>query len=441
MKFRGPGGFARRRRRRPALPRPAPALNYARDTVPERLRDFAASHAAAQRFNPARQKGERNLAAPSRKKLKVGIVSANWGAAAHLPAWRSLGGQVEVTAMCTSREETARQAAAKFSIARPFWSYEAMCADPEIDIIDAGTNPILREKIVTAALAGGKHVINQMPFAESYAVAARLEALRARQAVQGGGATSLLGLPHLWLMKEMLDAGEIGEVFQVQCDWQMSFFLEIMPGFPYIWFRKSGLGVSVTRNNGSHMLHALRHLFGPVERVSANIKIQLKQWRLPDGEIAEAETDDTCHALLDFSSGAMGMLSTSWTAADSPGFYIEAFGRKGRLRLSALRYPSVDTAKLYFARSAIGHQPGGAEVPVPERLLTIAGERFSFGEADYMNGGQRASLARLFECFVHAIHGEGEPLPSFARCAEIQGLIESLYQSNERKTWATAPRI
>ncbi len=33
-------------------------------------------------------------------RLKVGIVSANWGALAHLPAWRLLGDQVEVTAIC-----------------------------------------------------------------------------------------------------------------------------------------------------------------------------------------------------------------------------------------------------------------------------------------------------------------------------------------------------
>ncbi len=44
-------------------------------------------------------------------RLKVGIVSANWGALAHLPAWRLLGDQVEVTAICTSRRETAARAA------------------------------------------------------------------------------------------------------------------------------------------------------------------------------------------------------------------------------------------------------------------------------------------------------------------------------------------
>src|SRR5881275_541591 len=96
-------------------------------------------------------------------RLRVGIVSANWGALAHLPAWRTVPG-VEVTAICTSRQESAEKAASQFGVERPFWSYEAMAADPNIDIIDAGTNPLLREKIVTAALEGGKHAVNQVPF-------------------------------------------------------------------------------------------------------------------------------------------------------------------------------------------------------------------------------------------------------------------------------------
>ncbi len=41
--------------------------------------------------------------------LRVGIVSAGWGAFAHLPAWRAIPG-VEVTAICTSRQETAEAA-------------------------------------------------------------------------------------------------------------------------------------------------------------------------------------------------------------------------------------------------------------------------------------------------------------------------------------------
>src|SRR3546814_3701177 len=83
--------------------------------------------------------------------LRVGIISAAWGARAHLPAWRSLDG-IEVTAICTSRPETAAKAAADFDVARAFHDFRAMAADPEIDIVDCGTRPPLRHAMVMAAL-------------------------------------------------------------------------------------------------------------------------------------------------------------------------------------------------------------------------------------------------------------------------------------------------
>ena len=43
--------------------------------------------------------------------LRVGIISAAWGAQAHLPAWRAVPG-VEVVGICTAHQETAEAAAA-----------------------------------------------------------------------------------------------------------------------------------------------------------------------------------------------------------------------------------------------------------------------------------------------------------------------------------------
>ncbi|ATB39804.1 hypothetical protein CYFUS_005252 [Cystobacter fuscus] len=370
-------------------------------------------------------------------KLRVGIISANWGARTHLPAWRMLSDDVEVTAICTSRQETAEAAAREHGIARPFWSYEAMCADPDIDVIDAGTSPVLREKLVTAALNGGKHVFNQLPFAPSREAAERLVKLQRDKGVTGAVAASVVGLPHLTLMKEMIDEGYLGEVFQVHCHWQMSYFLPVIPFFPYVWFGKAGHGVSVTRNHGSHMLHALWHVFGRIESVVGRIETQLKTWELSPGETMTVETDDTCHALLRFANGAMGTMATSWTAADSPGFWIEAFGSKGRLRLEALRYPSVATARLYAAKAALGTMaPQGQEVPVPERLFTVRGKVLdpSVG-SDPSTGGQLLSMVRLFDAFATTVRNGGEPLASFNRALEVERVIGALYESNVRKAW------
>lgn len=366
--------------------------------------------------------------------LKVGIVSANWGAIAHLPAWRLVPG-VEVVAMCTSRQETAEAACAQFGVARAFWDYEAMAADPGIDIIDAGTNPALREQIIAAAFHNGKHVLNQLPFAMSAQSAERLDALRIEKGLQGAAAASMVGLPHLALMKEMIGAGEIGEVYQVHASWEMSFHLEIMPGYPYLWFGKAGQGAGAMRNQGSHLLHALRHVFGPIDGLSGRAQTLHKIWSLPDGCFMPAETDDTAHALLQFRSGAMGTLATSWTAADSPGFALEAMGTKGRLKLTALRYPSIDTASLYYGKNEMMLMPSGGEIPVPDRLLEVGGQKVGPDPFDAYNGGQRVSLARLFTTLADAIRGQGRADTHFARAVEVQALVEAVHESHDTGQW------
>lgn len=374
------------------------------------------------------------------EKLRVGIVSANWGAMAHLPAWRELHEDVEVVAICTSRQATAEAAAAKFEVPRPFWSYEAMCADPHIDIIDAGTTPVLREKIVTAALKSGKHVLNQLPFATSGAAAAELVELQQSQGVVGAAAASIMGLPHLALMKEMIDDDYVGEIYQVNCSWQLALYLEIIPGFSYSWFRKSGLGVSVARNFGSHMLHAIRHIAGPIISVVANLDTKLKYWNVPGEGVMPVETEDTCHALLKFANGASGSLVTSWTAADSPGFTLEVLGSKGCLKLSALRYPDMTSAELYASKGMPTMSPSGDLVEVPARLLSIGDRLISQPPPDAAIGGQHLSLTRIFDGFVQAIRTGSEPLPGFARAMEVQHLVDALYQSNATGAWVNVSK-
>ena len=269
----------------------------------------------------------------------------------------------------------------------------------------------------------------------SAAAAGRLIDLQTASRSTGIVAASVLGLPHLALMKDIVDAGEIGEIFQIHCSWQLSFFLKIMPGFPYLWFGKRGQGVSVTRNHGSHMLHALRHIAGPIDAVCSNIDTRLKQWELPGGAIQVPETDDCCHSMLRFASGAMGTLATSWVAADSPGFHLDVLGSKGRIRLEAVGYPSVSSASIYLGKADLSMVPSGAVITVPDTYFTVGGSRLQTTSADDFNGGQRISIARLFERFVAAIDSGAEPLGSFSRAAEVQEVVEALYASQQENRW------
>jgi predicted dehydrogenase len=363
-------------------------------------------------------------------KLRVGIISANWGLQAHAPAWRALGDAVEVSAICTSRPETAEAAAREAGIPRAFWDFHALCADPDIDIVDCGTRPLLRQQMVAAALAGGKHVVNQIPFAVSAEAARAMADQQSRAGKVGIVAASILGLPQLGLMKQMIEDGFLGELFQVNCQWNISLFNPPVPNFAWPWFSDPAEGVGVTRNQGSHMLHALLHLFGPIERVTGEVETFVKEWSPSPGETVQARTDDTLNGLVRFRSGGLGQVSTSWVAVDSPGFVIEAFGRDGYLRLSCENYPSASGTTLMAAKVNPQVRPTARPVPLPDAFLTVGGVKLAAEP-----GSQVPSMARLYGSMVDAIRSGAEPLGSFARAAEVQRIVEAFYLASASRAW------
>ncbi len=358
--------------------------------------------------------------------LRVGIISANWGAFAHLPGWRAIPG-VEVTAICTSRRETAEAAAARCGIERPFWDAEAMAADPDIDIIDCGTRPSLRERMVPACLAHGKHVYNAIPFAASLDGARRLHDAWKATGMVGVVDAYAQWLPALQVAKGMLDEGYLGRAFGGTCVFNMSLFNTLNPQFPYNWFAQAGLGVSAVRNLGSHALHMLVFLFGDVEEVVAHDARLLDEWRAPGGETITAETNDFANMMLRFASGLMIQFQVCWNAPLGPGWSLDVFGAGGRMKLEAPSFPTALDTTLEAG------QLGGKmlRVPMPEHLLhskavTIAAD-FPMAPAYPMALSMRAMM--------QAIRGERRAAPDFAQAWQVERIQEAIRVSSLERRW------
>ena len=94
-------------------------------------------------------------------KIRVGIIGANahygWSMRAHLPALRALP-DYELTAVCTSRPETAAESAVHYGARLAFHDYHAMVRHPDIDLVSVSVRVPLHHDMVMAALHAGKHV-------------------------------------------------------------------------------------------------------------------------------------------------------------------------------------------------------------------------------------------------------------------------------------------
>lgn len=367
------------------------------------------------------------------KTLKVGIISANWGAFAHLPGWRAVPG-VEVVGICTSRRETAETAAARFGIARPYWDAAAMAADPDIDIVDCGTRPNIRHPMVLAALRSGKHVYNGIPFAADFERAREL-----RSAWKASGKVAVVDAFSQWLpahrlAKEMIDDGFLGEAFGGTCIFNLGLFNQLQPQFPYNWFWQSGLGVSALRNLGSHALHLLLHLFGGIEELVALDRQLLKQWRFPDGTLIKPETNDFANLLLRFNSGMSLQLQVSWNATLTPGWTLEAFGSKGRLTARAPTFPTSRDTTLHAGTL------GGAayaRLDIPERLLKTPEVGLNSESEPNASHPMALSMHRM----VEAIRGNGPAAPDFDQAWQVERVLEAARRSSDERRWLRLDEI
>jgi predicted dehydrogenase len=371
----------------------------------------------------------------AREKLKVGIISANWGAMAHLPAWRGLP-DVEVVGICTSRRETAEAAAQRFDIPQPFWDYNLMAASPDINIVDCGTRPNIRRDMVLACFAQAKHVYNGIPFADSFDSARLLI-----EAQRTSGCIAMVDAFTQWvpghrLVKEMVDDGYLGRAVQVNLEFHLPLFnppQEMMKGFA--WFAEPENGASALRNLGSHGFHMLVHLFGlPISLVAVDSRY-IGEWRFESGDIFHPQVNDTATVLLQFSSGMTAIVRTSWTAVAGRGWTLDVQGTTGRLRTEAPMFPTQDDTTLFAAKRG---DFAMTAVAIPDRCLTMDGvdfgDRYPLPHARSMALGMRTMVDAIRDVWV-------DVQPDFEQAWAVARILEAARRSVAEHGWVRLDEV
>jgi predicted dehydrogenase len=112
------------------------------------------------------------------KPVKWGIIStANIGVAKVIPGMMK-SKELEIVAISSRDEKTAKEWAGKLGIPKAYGSYEAMLADPEIEAV---YNPLpnhLHVPLTLAAAKAGKHVLCEKPIAITAKEAAKLKKVK-----------------------------------------------------------------------------------------------------------------------------------------------------------------------------------------------------------------------------------------------------------------------
>ncbi|TML16120.1 MAG: Gfo/Idh/MocA family oxidoreductase, partial [Actinobacteria bacterium] len=113
--------------------------------------------------------------------MRVGIIGANpdrgWAAQAHIPALRSLADDFEITALSTTRRESADAASKLFDVPVAFDNHQELVNNPAVDIVAVTVKVPYHLELATAALGAGKAVYCEWPLGNGLKEAETLAAL------------------------------------------------------------------------------------------------------------------------------------------------------------------------------------------------------------------------------------------------------------------------
>jgi len=139
-----------------------------------------------------------------------------------LPAL-SLCDDVKLQAIGSRHQSSADAFAALFSIPHAHGSFEALVADPEVDVIYIATPDALHAPHALLALRAGKHVLVEKPFTDSPEAAASIVSEAASRGLFAMEALWTRFVPSVRRALDLVAQGRIGSIKLVQSDFGCAF--------------------------------------------------------------------------------------------------------------------------------------------------------------------------------------------------------------------------
>jgi len=203
--------------------------------------------------------------------------------------------------------------------------------DPEIGIVINLTVPAVHGEVAMKALRKGKHVYNEKPLAPKRREAREMMGLAREKGLRIGCAPDTFLGAGLQTCRALIDSGAIGTPLAASAN-MLSSGVETWHPNPEFFYKK---GAGPLFDMGPYYLTALTTLLGPVRRVtgSAHIGIPLRTITSQPlaGTTITVETPTHIAGVLEFESGPLATLVTSFECLGHNQPEIEIYGEEGSL--------------------------------------------------------------------------------------------------------------
>ena len=376
----------------------------------------------------------------------MGIVGAGFVGPHHVEAVRRLG-YVDVVAVAGSTQASADRKAEALGARKAYGSYEALLADPDVQVVHNATPNYLHYPINAAAIAKGKHVVSDKPLAMTAAEAKSLVDQATKAGIVHAVTFNYRGNPLVQQARHAIARGDIGTphflIGHYLQDW-------LLKDTDYSWRLEPDKGgaSSALGDIGSHWCDLAQHISGlRITHVLGDITTVIPKRKKPKGsreafaaagrndevETVDIKVEDLASVLVRFDNGAKGSFSVGQVCAGHKNdLVLEICGSK-----SSLRWRQEHQNELWF-----GHRERANEILQKDPSLL---DPEASGYA-HLPGGHQEAWADAFCNLMRDIYGfiaAGKPArdphpPAFATFEDgyrANCIVEAILASARGGVW------
>src|SRR5260221_2741994 len=253
-----------------------------------------------------------------------------WGRDAHIPALSALP-EFEITAVSTSRQETADETAKHFGISHAFADPYKMFSHPDVDLVSICVRVPFHHQLGVAALNAGKHLYCEWPLAATTEQAQQMRDLAVHKEVLHMVGLQLRGAPAFKRVIDLVAEGYVGKVLSCTMiittpAWGTEFTLD----WAYMADRSNGN--TLMTSPGGHSIDALCFCLGEFKELSSVVANQRQRVKIVEtGETIQMTAPDQVLLSGVLQSGAVASVHLKGGTANGTGFLFEIHGTEGAL--------------------------------------------------------------------------------------------------------------
>jgi predicted dehydrogenase len=373
-----------------------------------------------------------------KKKIRIGFIGSGWARIAQAPAF-SIMDDVELAAVASPTESHRKKFMQMFGISDGFSDWRQML-DCGLDLVCVTTPPYLHSEMVGETLAKGISVLCEKPFALNVSEA---ETMRRQASLSQGIALvdhQLRFHPAVRTMKQMIDGGEIGRVYETRA--VVNLASRNRPDLPWSWWCDAGRGGGALGAIGSHLIDMNRFLVGEISEVSCDLSTSIPYRPDGNGKQCQVTSDDHFAMMMKFGSSSLALGSKALMHVTTVGAYtwfsFEVVGSLKTIRIDgAGRLWEVINGESKGGRSLIDAPRWKQVVPMLPWDELVLQEKIRLSSLA-VHGIFAVGFAFLAHRIVKALRtGEKtvHDAADFGDGVMIQKVIDAAVESNRERRW------